>query len=152
MMYVYYTEGLDEEITKKITDNGSAVRIDPDEDMYLLSKVDKIYIDGSVIDSSYPLEEYIKFFDDGGIVRLAGIEITKLETIKTFLDMLYELCVNENNETYAERIYNSINPRNEIMQIINEFLKVRMDILLSKVKSERIRIEKRIEYGILEWE
>ncbi|WP_304430931.1 hypothetical protein [Romboutsia ilealis] len=152
MMYVYYTEELNGEITKKITDNGNAVRVDPDEDMYLLSKTDKISVDGKVIDCSYSLEEYIKFFDGGDIVRLAGIEITKIETIETLLDMLYESCGNDKHETYAERIYNSDNPRNEIKQIINEFLIIRMDMVLSDIKSEVCRIEKQIEDGTLEWE
>lgn len=152
MMYVYYTEDLNEDITKKITDNQNAIRIDPDEDMYLLSKTDKISVDGRVIDCSYSLEEYIKFFDGGDIVRLAGVEITKIETIETFLDMLYESCGNDKNETYAERIYNSTNPRNEIIQIINEFLAIRIDIVLSDIKSEIRRLKKQIEDGILEWE
>lgn len=151
MMYVYYTEELDEQITKKITDNENAVRIDPDEDMYLLSKTDKICIDGNVINCSYSLEEYIKFFDGGEVIRLAEMEITRMETIETFLDMLYEVC-NDKHETYAERIYNSNNPRNEIKQIINEFLVIRMDIVLSDIKSEICRLKKQIEDGILEWE
>ena len=151
MMYVYYTEELDEQITKKITGNENAVRIDPDEDMYLLSKTDKICVDGNVIDCSYSLEEYIKFFDGGEVIRLAGMEITMMETIETFLDMLYEVC-NDKHETYAERIYNSNNPYNEIKQIINEFLVIRMDIVLSDIKSEICRLKKQIEDGILEWE
>lgn len=152
MMYVYYTEVLNEDITKKITDNRNAIRIDPDEDMYLLSKTDKISVDGKVIDRSYTLEEYIKFFDGGDIVRLAGVEITKMEVIETFLDMLYESCGNDNHETYAERIYNSVNPHNEIIQIINEFLAIRIDMVLSDIKSEIRRLKKQIEDGILEWE
>lgn len=151
MMYVYYTEELNEEITKKITDNGNAVRIDPDEDLYLLSKTDKISIDGNVIDSDYSLEEFIKFFDGGDVIRLAGMRITMMETIETFLDMLYEV-YNDKHETYAERIYNSNNPRNEIKQIINEFLIVRMDMVMSDLKSEINKINKQIEDGTLKWE
>lgn len=152
MMYVYYTEELSEEIIRKITDNRSAIRIDPDEDMFLLSKTDKISIDGDVINYSYSLGEYIEFFDDGDIVRLFDIVITKMEAIELFLDMLYESCENDKDETYAERIYNSSNPRNEIKQIINEFLEIRMDIVLSNIKSEISRITKQIEDGTLEWE
>ena len=124
---------------------------DPDEDMYLLSKTDKISVDGKVIDCSYSLEEYIKFFDGGDVIRLAGMEITMMETIETFLDMLYEVC-NDKHETYAERIYNSNNPRNEIKQIINEFLIVRMDMVMSDLKSEINKINKQIEDGTLKWE
>lgn len=151
MMYVYYTEELDEEITKKITDNGNAIRIDPDEDMYLLSETDKISVDGNVIGCSYSLEEYIKFFDGGEVIKLAGMEITMMETIEAFLDMLYEVC-NDKHETYAERIYNSNNPCNEIKQIINEFLIVRMDMVMSDIKSEINKINKQIEDGTLKWE
>lgn len=151
MMYVYYTEEVSEEITKKIVDNGNAVKIDPDEDMYLLSKTDRIVIDGEIIESEYSLEEYIKFYDGGDIIRLAGIEITMMETIETLLDSLYEVC-NEKHETYAERIYSSNNPRCEIKKIINEFLIVKIDMIMSDLKSEIKKIEKQIEDGTLEWE
>lgn len=66
--------------------------------------------------------------------------------------MLYESCGNDKHETYAERIYNSVDPRNEIKQIINEFLIIRMDIVLSDIQSEISRIEKQIEDGTLKWE
>ena len=140
---------------KKIINNGNAVRIDPEDDMcndmYLLSKTDKISIDGKLIESDYTLDEYIKMYDGGDFINLAGIEITKIETIETFLDMLYESCGNDKNETYAERIYNSGNPRNEINKIINEFLRIRIDVVMSDIKSEISRIEKQIEDGTLEW-
>ena len=155
MMYIYCVEELDKELKKKIINNGNAVRIDPEDDMYndmyLLSKTDKISIDGKLIESDYTLDEYIKMYDGGDFINLAGIEITKIETIETFLDMLYESCGNDKNETYAERIYNSTNPRNEINKIINEFLRIRIDIAMSDIKSEISRIEKQIEDGTLEW-
>ncbi len=155
MMYIYYVEELDKELKKKIINNGNAVRIDPDDDiyddMYLLSKSDKISLNEKLIESDYTLNEYIKMYDGGDFINLAGVEITKMETIETFLDMLYESCGNDKCETYAERIYNSANPRNEIMQIINEFLVVRMNIVLSDIKSEICRIEKQIENGTLKW-
>lgn len=155
MMYVYCVEELDKELKKKIINNGNAVRIDPDDDMYddlyLLSKTDKIVINGKVIECDYTLNDYIEMYDGGDVIDLAGIEITKIETIKTFLDMLYESCSNDKNETYAERIYNSSNPRNEINKIINEFLMIRIDVVMSNIKSEICKIEKQITDGTLEW-
>lgn len=155
MMYIYCVKELDKEFKKKIINNGNAVRIDPEDDlyndMYLLSKTDKISIDKKLIKSDYTLDEYIKMYDGGDFINLAGVEITKLETIETFLDMLYESCGNDKNETYAERIYNSVNPRNEINKIINEFLRIRIEVVMSDIKSEINRIEKKIENGTLEW-
>lgn len=85
MMYVYYTENLNEETTKKITDNGNAVIIDPDENIYLLSKTDKISVDGKVIDYSCSLDDYIEMFDGGDLITLAGIEVTMMESIQILL-------------------------------------------------------------------
>lgn len=151
MMYVYYTEELNGEITKKITDNGNAIRIDPDEDMYLLSKTDKISVDGKVIDCSYSLEEYIKFFDGGDIVRLAGVEVTKMESIQILLGELYQPC-NDEGITYAERIYESTNPYMEIKKLINEFLLVKIDFLMTDIQMKVDLIKEQVKNGTLNWE
>lgn len=150
MMYVYYTEELDEQITKKIIDNGSAVRIDPDEDMYLLSKTDKISVDGNVIDSSFPLDEYIEMFDGGDLVTLAGIEVTMMESIQILLGELYQPC-NDEGTTYAERIYNATNPYKEIKKLINEFLLVKIDILMTDIQMQVDLVKKGMQDGTFEW-
>ncbi len=151
MMYVYYTENLNEETTKKITDNGNAVIIDPDENMYLLSKTDKISVDGKVIDYSCSLDDYIEMFDGGDSITLAGIEVTMMESIQILLGELYQPC-NDEGITYAERIYKSTNPYMEIKKLINEFLLVSIDIVMTDIQMKVDLIKKQVENGTLNWE
>ena len=151
MMYVYYMEELSEEITKKITDNGNAVIIDPDEKMYILSKTDKISVEGKVIDFNYSLEDYIEMFDGGDLITLAGVEVTMMESIQTLLGELYQPC-NDEGITYAERIYKSTNPYMEIKKLINEFLLVSIDIVMTDIQMKVDLIKKQVENGTLNWE
>lgn len=151
MMYVYYTENLNEETTKKITDNGNAVIIDPDENIYLLSKTDKISVDGKVIDYSCSLDDYIEMFDGGDLITLAGIEVTMMESIQILLWELYQPC-NDEGITYAERIYKSTNPYMEIKKLINEFLLVSIDIVMTDIQMKVDLIKKQVENGTLNWE
>lgn len=147
MMYVYNVEGMDDNIKEKIINNGLAVAINEDN---LLSKVDELVIDGNIIESSYSLNEYIKMFDGEDYILLAGVEITKLESIQVLLDELYQPC-NDEGMTYADRIYNSNNPYEEIKTLINEFLLIRIDILITNIQMQATLIKNSIEDGKFEW-
>ena len=117
MMYVYNTEEMTDDIKEKIINNGLAVIIN---EVNLLSKVDELVIDGNVIKSSYTLDEYIEMFDGGDYIKLAGVEVTMLESIQMLLEELYQPCNNE-GIIYAERIYNSIILLFEIKKLIINF-------------------------------
>ena len=126
MMYVYNTEEMNDDIKEKIVNNGLAVVIN---EVNLLSKVDELMIDGNVIESSYSLDEYIEMFDGGECVTLVdGVQI------------------------YADRIYNSDDPCNEIRKMLNEFLLIRIDFIMTDIKYRITQIEKSIENGTFEWE
>lgn len=151
MMYVYYTDELNEEIIKKITDYKKAVIMDPEEKMYLLSKTDKISVEGKVIDFNYSLEDYIEMFDGGDLITLAGVEVTMMESIQILLGELYQTC-NDEGMTYAERIYKSTNPYMEIKKLINEFLLVSIDIVMTDIQMKADLIKEQVENGTLKWE
>lgn len=148
MMYVYNTEEMTDDIKEKIIDNGLAVAIN---EVNLLSKVDELVIDGNVIESSYSLDEYIEMFDGGECIVLAGVEVTMTESIQTLLGELNQPC-NDEGMTYAERIYNSSDPYIEIKKLINEFLLVRIDIVLTDIQMKINIVKKGIEDGTFEWE
>lgn len=148
MMYVYYAEEMDEEVKVKIVNNGLAVVINEDN---LLSKVDELVVDGNIIESSYSLDEYIEMFDGGDLVTLAGVEVTMLESIQTLLGELYQPC-NDDGLTYAERIYNSDDPYMEIKKLINEFLLIRIDIIMTDIQMQVNLIKKSMKDGTFEWE
>ena len=148
MMYVYNTEEMNSDLRNRIIDNELAVIIN---EVNLLSKVDELVIGGNTIESSYSLDEYIKMFDGGECVTLAGVEVTMEESIQTLLGELYQPC-NDEGITYAERIYNSSDPYIEIKKLINEFLLIRIDIVMTDIQMKINLIKKGIEDGTFEWE
>jgi len=149
MMYVYNTEEMTDDIKEKIINNGLAVVIN---EVNLLSKVDELVIDGNVIESSYSLDEYIETFDGGQYVTLIDeVQIDVSDVIETLLGELYQPC-NDDGMTYAERIYNSDDSYNEIKTMINEFLLIRIDFVMTDIKYRITQIQKDIENGTLEWE
>lgn len=149
MMYVYNTEEMNDDIKEKIINNGLAVAIN---EVNLLSKVDELVIDGNVIESSYSLDEYIETFDGGQYVTLIDeVQIDVSDVIETLLGELYQPC-NDDGMTYAERIYNSDDSYNEIKTMINEFLLIRIDFVMTDIKYRIAQIQKDIENGTLEWE
>lgn len=150
MMYVYYTEELSEEIIEEIVNNGCAVIIDPDDCMYLLSKLDKISIGREVIDYSCSLDDYIEMFDGEDSITLAGVQVTMMESIQILLGELYQPC-NDEGMTYAERIYKSTNPYMEIKKLINEFLLVRIDFVMTDIQMKVDLIKEQVENGTLKW-
>jgi len=147
IMYVYNVEEMENDLREKIIDNGLAVVIN---EVNLLSKVDELVIDGNIIESSYSLDEYIEMFDGGDYIKLAGIEVTMLESIQMLLRELYQPC-NDEGMTYAERIYNSNEPYNEIKKMINEFLLIRIDFVMTDIKYKITQIQNDIENGTFEW-
>ena len=152
MMYVYYTEEEDKKLVNNIVNNGIAIRIHPDDNMYLLSKVDKIVVDENIIECSYSLEDYINMRDGGEYVTLInGIQIGMDDVIEVLLGELYQPC-NDEGITYADRIYNSQNPYNEIEKMINEFLLIKIDFIMTDIKYRITQIKHDIEEGTLEWE
>lgn len=148
MMYIYNTEEMENDLREKIVNNGLAVIIG---EVNLLSKVDKLVIDGNVIESSCSLDEYIEMFDGGDCITLAGVEVTMDESIQTLLGELYQPC-NDEGMTYAERIYNSPDPYIEIRKLINGFLLKRIDIVMTDIQMKIDLVKKGIEDGTFEWE
>ena len=148
MMYIYNTKEMENDLREKIVNNGLAVIID---EVNLLSKVDELVIDGNVIESSYSLDEYIEMFDGGDYITLASVEVTMDEAIQTLLRELYQPC-NDEGMTYAERIYNSPEPYIEIRKLINEFLLIRIDIVMTDIQMKIDLVKKGIEDGTFEWE
>jgi len=149
MMYVYNTEEMTDDIKEKIINNGLAVVIN---EVNLLSKVDELVIDGNVIESSYSLDEYIEMFDGGECVTLIEeVQVDISDVIETLLGELYQPC-NDDGMTYAERIYNSEEPYNEIKKMIYEFLLIRIDFVMTNIKCRITQIQKDIENGTFEWE
>ena len=107
MMYVYCTYDWEDDLLDKVINTGLAIPTNKDERSHVIAKVDKISIDGQIINSTYSLEEYIQIFDGGECIELVeGLEITKEDTIDTLIGELYQPC-DDNGTTYADNIYSS---------------------------------------------
>lgn len=125
-----------------------AVKLD---DEYVLAKTDKTVIDGEVLDYYVTLDVFISWQDDTESLETAeGVIIPKADCINLLLDELNNQ-YKDTGETYSERIYNSTDPYAEIGRLINEFLKISLDLKLSNIIGEIIYITKQIDEGTFKW-
>lgn len=149
MMYIYNTEEMENDLREKIVNNGLAVVFNEDK---LLSKVEKISIDNHVIHSEYTLEDYIRYCDGGEYITLIdGVQVGMDDAIESLLGELDQPC-NDDGTTCAERIYNAENPYDEVKKMINEFLLLRIDFIMTDIKYRITQIQKDIENGTFEWD
>lgn len=156
IMYIhsmYDEDGEEIALLEKILETGQAVKMGEDED-YILSKTDKLILDGKIIsESKMTLEDYISWFDDGDYIELVkGLEIPKIDAINTFLGEMNQPC-NDDGVTYAEMIYNAKEPKKQIDQYLNEFLIIHIDFIISEINAKKEQIRKQTEAGkiIVSW-
>lgn len=156
IMYIhsmYDEDGEEIALLEKILETGQAVKMGEDED-YILSKTDKLILDGKIIsESKMTLEDYISWFDDGDDIELVkGLEIPKIDAINTFLGEINQPC-NDDGVTYAEMIYNAKEPKKQIDQYLNEFLIIHIDFIISEINAKKEQIRKQTEAGkiIVSW-
>lgn len=148
MMYLFDCEDIENELRKKIINNGLAVTFN---EARLLAKVSELSIDGQVIKSDIDLEEYIQYYDDGGYVELIeGFQVGQSDAINVLLGDLYE--PDDEGLTCAEKIYNSENPSEEILKLINEYLLIAINFKLTDINCSIRNLENRIENGENIWE
>lgn len=155
-MYIHsmYDENEEEiDLLDKILETGQAVKMGEDED-YILSKTDKLILDGKIIsESKRTLEDYISWFDDGDYIELVeGLEVPKIDVINTFLVEINQPC-NDDGVTYAEMIYNAKEPKKQIDQYLNEFLIIHIDFIVSEINTKKEQIRNQTEVGkiIVSW-
>lgn len=162
MMYIYYIEDLglstkDEEI-KKIINEEMAVVLNPDDGSKLLSRSSSLNINGNDVQPEYTLEEYLDCFDGGeyyGIdINVFGgeqqIQPSMEECIGILQDSLYSDRGN-NEASYADRIYNSDNPREEIVKILKECLLIVIQIIIDDLTCSMVGIEAIIKSNEFKW-
>ena len=151
MIYVYSVfdeDGDEQPLINKVLENGMAVKLD---DEYILAKTDKLVIDGEIMDYYVTLDQFISWQDDTESLETAeGVIIPKADCIGLLLNELNNQ-YKDTGETYAEKIYNSTDPYAEIGRLINEFLKISLDLKLSNIIGEIKYITKQIDEGTFEW-
>lgn len=152
MMYIFSGYNINDDdfyfCFQKIIENGLGVKLG---DEYILSKSDKIIIDGKVFQSNITLEEFISGLDGGErITIIDGLVITKEDVLDKFIGELEQPC-NDNEETYMDVIYNSKNPYHEIEKFINVFLGICLDFKITDIKIREKELWEEINGNNVEW-
>lgn len=151
-MYVYNTENMDEDIVNKILSDGLAVDIRGDKD-FLLSKENKIVINDVSISYNDTLEAYVEYmYDDGDYVDLHFLQIGKNEAIGVLVDALYKKDGKTGNISYAERIYKSESPNNEILDIIDECVLIELENRLKIFRKSINAFKKQVQTEGIKWQ
>lgn len=149
-MYVYNTEKLKDSDIDKILEDGSAVDIRGDKD-FLLSKDNGIIINGENMQYDFSLEEYIKdMYDDGDYIDLHFVQIEKNEAIDVLVESMYKTGKNE-SVSFAERIYNSESPNDEILEIIDECVLIELENRLKKFRKYINEFKKKVQNEGVIW-
>lgn len=163
-MYVYRIEDIecleedvDVSLLEKILNNGLATSLIQKEEVeagyrgeWILAKENQIIIDGIEIESDWELEDFIDGFDGGEWIDVEGIQISKGRAIWRLTCELNQIG-NDNNETYEEIIYNADFPFDKILELIDQFLLVELDSLLTNIHGRIRQINKQVEDRTFEW-
>lgn len=156
MIYVYSTDDLEKDelgFIEKVLENGLAVKMG-DENGHILSKTDKLIVDGNIVlESDTTLEQFISWFDDGDDISfIRGLKITKSDVISTFINEIDQSY--DNGKSYAEVIYNAENPKEQIDTFLNMFLIIHIDnmILEINVRKEQIITQQDNGQLIVKWD
>lgn len=156
MIYVYSTDDLEKDelgFIEKVLENGLAVKMG-DENGHILSKTDKLIVDGNIVlESDTTLEQFISWFDDGDDISfIRGLKITKSDVISTFINEIDQSY--DNGKSYAEIIYNAENPKEQIDTFLNMFLIIHIDnmILEINVRKEQIITQQDNGQLIVKWD
>lgn len=156
MIYVYSTDDLEKDelgFIEKVLENGLAVKMG-DENGHILSKTDKLIVDGNIVlESDTTLEQFISWFDDGDDISfIRGLKITKSDVISTFINEIDQSY--DNGKSYAEVIYNAENPKEQIDTFLNMFLIIHIDNMISEINVRKEQIITQQENGqlIVKWD
>lgn len=156
MIYVFSTDDLEKNefrLVEKVVENGLAVKMG-DVNEHLLSKTDKLIVDGRIVlESDTTLEQFISWFDDGDDISfIRGLKITKSDVINTFINAIDQSYNNE--KTYAEAIYDAENPKEQIDIFLNMFLIIHIDNMISEINIRKEQIITQQENGqlIVKWD
>lgn len=156
MIYVYSTDDLEKDelgFIEKVLENGLAVKMG-DENGHILSKTDKLIVDGNIaLESDTTLEQFISWFDDGDDISfIRGLKITKADVISTFINEIDQSY--DNGKSYAEVIYNAENPKEQIDTFLNMFLIIHIDNMISEINVRKEQIITQQENGqlIVKWD
>ena len=157
MMYVYDVRHFEDDEVKMVIDNGLAVALRSDELIKILSRFEQLGVGDEVIFPCDKLEDYLEYYDGGEYVNINSIAGDTLlqpsmeEAITVLQDCLYS-DRGDGKSTYADRIYNSVDPAIEIRSILEECLLIVICMKIDEIKSSAEGIKSRIKEKTFKWD
>ena len=121
MYYMFSTKNLKYEVEKQIIDSGKAVRYD---NFLLMSKESEFKIGSHTIKNNGIIDGWLyNFYLDKSVLLYDDIKIKYSEVADILIGELYQPC-NDAGITYADKIYQSENPKETVEDLYGEFLVV----------------------------
>lgn len=160
MIYVYDVRSFKDGDVQDLINNELAVALDPDDLTKVLSKFETLGIGEETITPDEKLEEWLEYCDGGQYINidlpiLNGGSVQRLqpsmeEAIRVLQNYLY-LYRGDKNPVFADRIYNSKNPIDEIYRILQECLLTVIEMMIQDLKCALTRIDLSIKNNEFEW-
>ena len=145
MYYMFSTSNLKYEVEKKILDTGKAVKYG---NFLLMSKESEFRIGNRTIKNDGAIDGWLyNFYLNKSVSLYDDVKIKYSEVADILIGELYQPC-NVSGITYADKIYQSENPKEIVEDLYNDFLivaiKNRMDDI-SESLEEYKKLETRLE-------
>ena len=154
MYYMFSTGNLKYDIEKQILDTGKAVKYG---NFLLMSKESEFKIGNRTIKNDGTIDGWLyNFYLNKSVSLYDDVKIKYSEVADILIGELYQPC-NDSGITYADKIYQSENPKETVTDLYNEFLivaiKNRLDNMqesseeYKKLESRLKEIKSEIENG-----
>ena len=145
MYYMFSTGNLKYDIEKQILDTGKAVKYG---NFLLMSKESEFKIGNRTIKNDGTIDGWLyNFYLNKSVSLYDDVKIKYSEVADILIGELYQPC-NDSGITYADKIYQSENPKETVTDLYNEFLivaiKNRIDDI-SESSEEYKKLELRFE-------
>lgn len=152
MMYVYWEgylpNGFSCDILDDMESKGLGVKLDEE---YLLSKNEKVTIDGIEIKSFETFEDWICGLSGCGHIELTDyLTIEEDDVINIFIGELYQPATDE-GETYADIIYRSDKPYEQVKKYMLDFTNIAIEFKISDIQIKAEQIKREIKNGTFDW-
>ncbi len=156
-MYVYNVKDFEDNEVQEVIDSGLAVALSTDDLMKVLSRFDSLGIADEVITPDCKLDEWIDYFNGGQYVNIKSIsgEILLQPTIEESISILQDALYEDRGGailSYAERIYRSEDPTEEISKILGECVITVLAIKIDEINRAMEGLRLSIKDGNFEWD
>ena len=144
MYYMFSTSNLKYDVIQQILGTGKAVKY---TESLLMSTETEFKIDNRTIKNDGEIDGWIyNLYITKKVALYDKVKIKSAEVADILIGELYQSC-NDAGITYADKIYHSRKPKQEVIDLYNRFLLIAIDnmIIDCKDENEKRRLETRLE-------